>query len=202
MKKITVFTSIIFVIVTGLFLVFVTANGSGEQEKPVVYIAHLNNMVLPVTHYKLYLRENVHYFENRAGAVIWQTNLGGMTSIEVVKNQALESFVTVLLTNQQTGHPYTGGLTQQELEQAYSQALTFWNDLTPEEQDIFDIETIRAVNEDIILHENIRAYMTQNYVEHQQDDRFWSMLDTWRQEAELTINFEVWDAISIEELRP
>ena len=204
MKKIIIFSFIIKLITFGIFLLVysIFPNTTVEQYNSVAYIAHLNGMPLSLDKYKLYLRSQVHYFENTGGSIIWDTNMYGMTSREVVKRHALDSFILVFLTNQLTSHPYIEGLTQEELDEAEEQAFIIWNGMTPREQDIFNIEVIRSVVEDTVLHSNIREYITQNYVEHQREQIFLSMFSEWREESDIVINFETWDAIDINDFRP
>lgn len=201
MKKTLTFMIIALSAIAGVF--FIVALSTDEvPTEPVAYIATFNHTLIPLDQYKLYLRQNVQRFENEAGPDIWGTNLGGMTATELVKSQALESFLTVILTNLQTGHPYTAGLTEDEQQAAADQALAIWNELTPTEQALFDIETLQQVREDILLHYNIRAYLTQNYVEHQRNEIFLNMFTHWRSQVNVLINFENWDTLDIEVFRP
>ena len=163
----------------------------------VVAIATLNGTPIPLDQYQLYLRENVHFFQDEMGDALWQENFAGMTATEFIKSQTLEFFAVVVWALHHTNHPYHE-LTPTERTRAHQEAYTLWHQLTSTEQELFSFDTLYTVRQEVILHNNIRDYLTRHYVEHQRIDVFLRMFADWRATAELDIDTDKWGELDIQ----
>ena len=169
-------------------LVIVDDNG------PIV--ATVNGIPLPLSHYYLYLRPHVLHFEQTAGGPeIWQAALEGIPTTQLVKEQALESALLVMLTNSQG----VVTLTDADIATAHAQAHELFETFTPNERATLSLAAAKQVRQDIILHQLVQAHLTQNYHEDARELVFAELFADWRATAEVIINPDVWERITIGE---
>lgn len=193
-KTYIIIITVVLLLASGyLFTIYTQSNTSGTYNNEP-YVATLNDIPILLTHYKVYLRTTALHFENIAGENIWQTSWDGVSTTEIAKNQALESIIFVMLTNSMAPHIY---LYEQDRELARTQAYEMFTTFTAEEQINFNIETIISVREDIINHEKVQEYLTQNYHQNVREMVFNEIFNNWRRDATIEINAEVWDSISL-----
>ena len=190
MKKLVI---LIILAAVGLGIALIMFNQSSRQQEMVPYVATINGAPIPLDQYKIYLRTIVTTFESFGGPDIWQATIGGIPTPELAKRQALESIVFVMLTNSQTNMQ----LSEEESRLAAAQAQEMFNTFTPQEQELFDINTLITIREDILLHENVKQYLTQSYHADEREEVFAQMMEVIRQNAVLEHNTEVWDALDI-----
>jgi len=184
-------------VIAGILVGVIIARPVDPPTPPVVAIATLDGVPILFDHYQLYLRENVHFFEQSMGEALWQADFAGMTATEFIKNQTLEFLAVVTWAIHHTQHPYTE-LTPTEQAQAHQEAQALWAELTAPEQDLFTFKTLYAVRRDVLLHNNIRDYLTQHYVAHQRNDVFLGMFADWRATVNLEVVTALWDRLDIQ----
>ena len=158
-----------------------------------VYIARLNGHPIPLSHYKIYLRDEIARFESHAGPQIWQTTINGVPAVDVAKNHALETIISVMLTHSRSNTT----LTQAEEQAAYQGARALFDTFTPEEQEFHGFYTVLQVVENNFLQHKIQMELTQNYHIDERDRIFNSMYAEWRDAAVVELNAEVWDEVRI-----
>lgn len=169
-----------------------------DTESPIVhipYIATLNGVPVPLSHYKIYLRDEVRRFEETGGSQIWLASFDGIPTGEVAKNHALESLIFVMLTNTQNYR----ALNEAELERARDLAEELFDSFTIDEQNAIGLDTVIEVMEAIILQQRIQFDLTQNYHPNDREAVFLDMYQVWRENAVVERNIDIWDSITIGE---
>ena len=186
MKKLSVLLlAMIYIVLTGC------ATAQPEKKNDVPYIATVNGVALPLDEYFIYLRTEVLRFEETGGADIWRVPIGGVPSIEVAKNNALEVMVAFEITVSQSDVL----LPEAERTFAENQAKSVWETFKPWEQEKIPLSAVENVLKTVMRSDLIQAELTQNYNENERENAFQLIFDDLRTEATVVRNSAVWDAI-------
>ena len=187
--------ALIFVIIAAAGLGIALFVFSQTEDGAIYYVATINGIPIPLDQYKVYLRTTVIDLNELGGDDIWHytVNIDGLPTAEFAKESALELIITVILTNSQANIQ----LTDDESIAAISQAQAVFGAFTPAEQELFEMDTIVAVMQDILLHENIIQYLTQNYHPDERGEVWNQLYAVIRENAVLERNAEVWSTLDV-----
>ena len=163
---------------------------SPEEQNTVPYIATLNDIILPLDQYYLYLRTEIEMFEQISGGTdIWRTTIDGVRAIDVAKNSALESMIQVTLINQRA--TYT--LSDDSAEFAIGVSENLWASMSYWEQELIPLEAVKAVIKAFLLNDVVEYELTRSYAMGARVGVFANMLADWRNDAVVVRNAYSWD---------
>lgn len=192
---------IIFMLIPLFALMLFFGVFNREQEvQEFDYIATLNGVRIPLSEYKVYLREVVINFEYiGGGSHIWKTTIDGISTQVFAKQNALDSIIFIKLTNSYADNIGVY-LTYEDKQEALARAEELFDSFTLEEMERIDFYVVVTVMEENILQERVFEEVTRNYA--LQEERvavFDHIYSLWLQDAIIEKNIEVWDSIVIAE---
>ena len=190
---------IVFILIPLFVLIVFFLNFNRQEEaQEFYYIATLNGIRIPLSEYKLYLREQIISFESIGGGTyIWKTNFDGIPAQVVAKQRALDAiiFVKLIIEYADIIGVY---LTPEDKKEAVLNAEILFDSFTPQERQDIDFYVVVNTMKEMILQTKVFDEITRNYtLEEERAEVFHHIYELWLQDAEIEKNIQVWDSIII-----
>ena len=153
--------------VAPLFLSACSVDDSTKSDVAVV----INGEEISREEFMVYLDESQNYFETNGGEDIWETDFGdGQTAEDAAKERALNSLKTIKITAERAASLGIS-LTDEEREQAKTEANTRYESYTEKEREAIGITEDQLVDimEENILYTKVYSELTKNYEMSQSD---------------------------------